>query len=352
MHSIYIYVQKFHIDNIEYERFGFISLFSLDALDKKDGGGIYGHESTLSMPKEDRFKLIDATKANFSPIFSIFEDDDLSVLTALSDSIKSGVAAKIFDFKDENNISNTLYRVCDINTIKYIQNEMEQKYFYIADGHHRFETCVNYRNYVKKHQIKNVNADACMMYFAPANQNGLIILPTHRCIINKAIDVDTFVNEIKKDFDIHSVSRNDLIEGTKKTGEGVCSFGFAHKSGRNYILSFKNVTGNVDATGKKPLQSLDVSILESYVLKKVLNISKDDIKNQRYLIYKKDAGDALGKLNDGLIEAVFFMNPTKVEDVIKTASMNLRMPQKSTFFYPKIITGLTINSLSTDISIE
>lgn len=344
--SIYIYVQKFDIDNITYERFGFISLFSLNAPDEKDAGGIYGHETTLSKPKEDRFKLIDAARANFSPVFSVFEDDDLSVLTALTDSIKKDIAPKIFDFKDENGITNTLYRLSDVNEIGYIRDRMEAKYVYIADGHHRFETCVNFRNHVKKAGINGVNADACMMYLAPANQKGLIILPTHRCVINKAIDIGAFINEIKKDFDVCEVDLNELTERTGQAGEKGCAFGFAHKSGRNYVLSVRNA----DAAKNNPLESLDVSILERRVFKKVLKISEDDIKNQRYLTYEKDADNALKKLNSGLVEAVFFMNSTKIEDVIKTASMNLRMPQKSTFFYPKIITGLTVNSLTADIS--
>ncbi len=347
--SIYIYVQKFYAGGALYERIGFISLFSLNKVDTTAGGNnnsIYGHEMTLSKPKEDRFKLMEAAKANFSPIFSIFEDKDLNVLNILTGQVKSAAARKIFDFKDDSNTEHILYGISDENTIKSIQNETDGKSFYIADGHHRFETCVNFRNYVRQNGINGVNADTCMMYFAPANQKGLIILPTHRCIVNKKTPLEAFLDEIKADFNIREVDSKGLLKETKKAGESSASFGFAHNSGKNFILSFKNNKTGKDANAEKsPLESLDVSILENYALKKALKISRDDIDNQRYLIYEKDANRALEKLNDGTVNAVFFMNPTKIEDVIKIASQNLRMPQKSTFFYPKLITGLTINPL-------
>ncbi|MCL4542347.1 MAG: DUF1015 domain-containing protein [Deltaproteobacteria bacterium] len=344
--SIYIYVQKFYIDGILYERTGFISLFALNTAGDVHDNSIYGHEMTLSKPKEDRFKLMEATKANFSPIFSILEDNKLNVLNILNNSIKDAVATKIMAFQDDSNIEHILYRVSENNTIKYIQNETAEKSFYIADGHHRFEACVNFRDYVRKNGIKGVNADACMMYFAPANQRGLIILPTHRCIVNKKVEVEAFLNKIKADFNIREVDLEVLPEETKKAGQTGASFGFAHNSGKSFILSFKNRIKDNEVAGKASLESLDVSILENYVLKKALKISRDDIDNQRYLIYEKDASRALEKLNSGAVSAIFFMNPAKIEDVIKTASQNLRMPQKSTFFYPKIITGLTINLLT------
>ena len=347
--SIYIYVQKFYAGGALYERIGFISLFSLNKADFDAGGnnnGIYGHEMTLSKPKEDRFKLMEAAKANFSPIFSIFEDKDLNVLNILINSIKNDASKKIFDFKDDSNTEHILYGISDESIIKSIQNEIDGKSFYIADGHHRFETCVNFRNYVRQNGINGVNADTCMMYFAPSNQKGLIILPTHRCIVNKKIELEAFLDEIKADFNIRKVDLKDLLKEVKKAGESSASFGFAHNSGKNFILSFKNNKTGKDADAEKnPMESLDVSILENYALKKALKISQDDIDNQRYLIYEKDANRALEKLNDGVVNAVFFMNPTKIEDVIKIASQNLRMPQKSTFFYPKLITGLTINPL-------
>lgn len=352
--SIYIYVQKFEVDKIIYERLGFISLFSLNTDDSEGKKGIYGHEMTLSKPKEDRFKLMEATKANFSPIFSIFEDNGMNVLTVLKNSIKDGYAGKIFDFKDDNGITNILYRVSDNGVIKSVQKEMAGKVFYIADGHHRFETCVNFRDYVEKKGLKGLNADACMMYFAPANQDGLVILPTHRCIVNKKIDIDAFINEIKEDFDVRDAGRDELSAETRKSGGDGHSFGFAHKSGRSFIFSLKKEKEKDENTGagvKNPLESLDVSILENYILKKRLKISQEDINNQKYLVYEKNAENGLTKLENGSIEAIFLMNPTEIEDVINIASLNLRMPQKSTFFYPKIITGLTINSLA-DISNE
>ncbi len=344
--SIYIYVQKFNISGVLYERIGFLSLFLLPEF--KDNKTIYGHETTLSGPKADRFKLIEAAQANFSPIFSVFEDKNSAVLNILKQSIKNGTSEKLFDFKYENDIENVLYRLSSENIINLIHNEMLEKPVYIADGHHRFETCVNFRDYIKNQGIKGIDASSCLMYFAPSNQDGLVILPTHRGIKEKNINLDEFLNIIKADFDYKEVNIDDILRETKECGKEGVSFGFIHNSPKGFILSFKNV--NVKSENN-PLGALDVSILQEYIFKKALNITQEEIDSQKYLVYEKDAQKAVEKVKNKSLEAVFLMNPTKMEDVIKIASMGLRMPQKSTYFYPKVITGLVINSLKETVKI-
>ncbi len=345
--SIYVYAQTFTIDDVSYERIGFLSLFRLP--ETKENGSIYGHEATLSKPKEDRFKLMEAANANFSPIFSVFEDKNSAVLNILKKSIDDGdgKAKKLFDFIDENGIKNVLYRLEDEGVIAHIQSEMAHKPVYIADGHHRFETCINFRDYVKKEGLekKGINADSCLMYFAPSNQDGLVILPTHRGIKGKNIDIENLLERIKEDFDYKETNLAALLKENKKSGENSVSFGFAHKSGRAFILSFKEDKYKNDNRNGNPLGRLDVSVLQEYILKKALNITQEEIDTQKYLVYEKDSQKALEKVKRGGLESVFFMNPTKIEDVIGIASLNLRMPQKSTYFYPKILTGLAVNPL-------
>ena len=341
--SIYIYVQKFTADNVSYERIGFLSLFRLP--ETKENGSIYGHEATLSKPKEDRFKLMEAANANFSPIFSVFEDKNSDVLNILKKSMEDGAAEKLFDFTDDNGIINVLYRLGGEAVIAHIQSAMAHKPAYIADGHHRFETCINYRDYVKKEGLdkKGINADFCLMYFAPSNQEGLVILPTHRGIKGKNINIESLLESMKDKFDYKETNFDDLLNENKKSGKNSVSFGFAHKSGRAFILSFREGGGNKD--NGNPLEKLDVSVLQEHILKKALGITQEEIDTQKYLVYEKDPQKALEKVKRGDLEAVFFMNPTKIEDVIKIASLNLRMPQKSTYFYPKILTGLAVNPL-------
>ena len=341
--SIYVYSQIFNIDGTAYERTGFMSLFKLP--ESKENNSIYGHEATLSKPKEDRFKLIESANANFSPIFSVFEDNNQKVLNILKTAVSEKEVKKLFDFIDDSEIRNILYEVEDEKIISDIQNEMSGKSVYIADGHHRFETCLNYRDYVKKNGLDNkgIDADSCLMFFAPSGQKGLVILPTHRGIKGKNIDIENFIEILSKYFIFKETNAGDLINENKKIGEKYVSFGFSHKSGRNFILSFKSETA--DAKTSNPLDNLDVSILQEYILKEALEITQEEIDNQKYLVYEKDAKKALEKIKKDELEAVFFMNPTKIEDVIKIASVNLRMPQKSTYFYPKLISGLLINPL-------
>ena len=341
--AIYVYSQIFNIDGTSYERTGFMSLFKLP--ESKENNSIYGHEATLSKPKEDRFKLIESANANFSPIFSVFEDNNQEVLNILKTAVLEKEVKKLFDFIDDSEIRNILYEIDDEKIISDIQNEMSSKSVYIADGHHRFETCLNYRDYVKKSGLdkKGINADSCLMFFAPSGQKGLVILPTHRGIKGKNIDIENFIEILSKHFIFTETNAGDLINENKKIGEKYVSFGFAHKSGKNFILSFKKETA--DEKTANPLDNLDVSILQEYILKKALGITQEEIDNQKYLVYEKDAKKALEKIKKGELEAIFFMNPTKIEDVIKIASVNLRMPQKSTYFYPKLISGLLINPL-------
>ena len=342
--SIYIYVQKFTADNVSYERIGFLSLFRLP--ETKENGSIYGHEATLSKPKEDRFNLMEAANANFSPIFSVFEDKNSGVLNILKKSMEDGAAEKLFYFTDDNGIINVLWRLGGEAVIAHIQSEMAHKPVYIADGHHRFETCINYRDYVKKEGLdkKGTDADFCLMYFAPSNQDGLVILPTHRGIKGKDINIENLLESIKDNFDYKETNFDDLLNENKKSGINSVSFGFAHKSGRAFILLFRK--GGENKENANPLEGLDVSVLQEHILKKALGITQEEIDAQKYLVYEKDPQKALEKVKRGDLEAVFFMNPTKIEDVIGIASLNLRMPQKSTYFYPKIISGLVINPLS------
>lgn len=339
--SIYIYSQAFRVDGVLYERTGFLSLFGLP--ESKEDASIYGHETTLSKPKEDRFRLFEAAKANFSPIFSVFEDREKTVLNILKESVAKGKAVKLFDFTDENDIRNILYRLPDGPEVSAVRNEMRQKAVYIADGHHRFETSVNFRDYVNQNGIKGIDAGACLMYFAPSEQEGLLILPTHRGIKGKEISVDSFLESVKDDFNYREVTLEELLNETKGSGKSGTSFGFAHSSGRGFILSFKTPANGLKQDN--PLSNLDVTILQDYILKKALKITQEEINNQTYLVYEKDAAKAMDKIRNKTLEALFFMNPTGIEDVIRIASLNLRMPQKSTFFFPKILTGLAVNSL-------
>jgi uncharacterized protein (DUF1015 family) len=345
--AIYLYLQSFTSEGKQYERFGFISLFKLPS--QKENSQIFGHEKTLAKPKKDRLKLMEATKANLSSIFSIFEDEDKSIINFITDSIENRKAGKITEFVDNKNETHKLYRITDKNLIDFIRIKMEDKSIYIADGHHRFETCLNFKNYIESAYNNKINANYCMMYFAPINQAGMVILPTHRCIINKTINLENFINEVEKNFIIIQTDYKNIIKILNKNIDE-SSFGFIHKSGKCLVISLKETNRS---TLDNPLEQLDVSILQNYIFKNILHMEESDIDNQRFIMYEKDALNAInsisGKNNtcnnnkEEKIEAVFLMNPTKIEDVTRIASLNLRMPQKSTFFYPKIISGLTIN---------
>lgn len=330
-------------------RKGFIARVRLEEL---DSGVILPHERTLSGPKTDRLKLIKACRANFSPIFSLYSDPEMKTNTLLSGAAQN---SPIINFKDEEGISHRLWRVADEEVIKRLQEEIADKMLFIADGHHRYETALNYRNEVIKthpHFTGTESFNYTLMYFSNMDDEGLTVFPTHRLIYGlRDFNPGLFEERLSENFEIERFQdiRENLktfLERLSEKGKDTHSFGVYAKGWDNAaIVTLKSeVTMDGFATEHSiAYRRLDVTILHTLIIENILGISRERQERKENIEYIQGEMAGLSKVMDGDRQILFILNPTKVREVEEVAKAKDKMPQKSTYFYPKIPTGLVIN---------
>jgi len=338
--SIYYLEEKFKVNDSEKIRKGFISLTKLEDFNQ---GNILPHEKTMLGPKADRLNLTKACKCNFSQIFSVYSDetsDTLDIFTNYKN--QKPLIDMTYDNKNYKR-----WKIVNIADIKRLQNLMLDKKIFIADGHHRYETALAYRNY--RREIDN-NPDVdkpydyVMMYFSPIENNDLLILPTHRGVKDVHLENREFLLSIANFFHFTEYSKKDLPELLKKL-----------ESEQNYYTVYLFYSGDeklyylkFDNSIKKELNdmdSLDVQILQNFILEKYFGITQQDLDNKSKIEYIKDIDYGMNLVDKGILKALFILNPTKIEQVKSIALSGKKMPQKSTYFYPKLITGLVINKI-------
>ena len=345
--AIYAYVQDFEIAGANYRRSGFVAVGKLAEL----GTGVKPHEKTLDGPKADRLKLTQATAAQFGQIFMLYEDPEKTA----DKIIEKNTAAKeaVIDFTDEDKVRHQLFVIDDADEVAAIVQMMKDKETLIADGHHRYETALNYRRLAN-----NPNADWQMMTFINMRNEGLVVLPTHRLVGNlKSYDTDELIKKSQENFKVtqfeYKESKNKAQSLMQKRLDKAFEQGenaFGIYDGKSfYFISLKNK----DALNSLPIsdasKSLDAVVLHKLILEDLLGIGDAQLAGEANIEYIKDIGEAvdeaMAKVDSGEKQILFFMNPTRVEQVRAVAAANEKMPQKSTFFYPKIFSGLTINKL-------
>ncbi|MGQ9569303.1 MAG: DUF1015 domain-containing protein [Thermodesulfovibrionales bacterium] len=324
--SFYAYGMSYKIDGKEKNLIGLLALVKLEEFNK---GKIHPHECTYSKPKQDRLNLLRICEANTSPIFSLYKSSDRGIYSIISKNI---IKKPLLEATDSAGAIHRLWQISDETDLEKIKIELSDKDIFIADGHHRYETALEFKKEmrIKKQNIsRNEPFNYVMMFLANMLDNGITILPTHRLL--KKIPIDT--NErLSKNFDIEAVYSDfyipKILSGRK------CTFGFYQNiDDRWYILKCKE---NSLSKIHPSLRQIDVFVLHDLILKNILDISDID--------YEMDTKKTLEKVKSGEYSAAFFLNPTSVEDVEIVASLSVRMPPKSTYFYPKLLTGIVINS--------
>ncbi len=319
--SLYIYAQRFRYNLQQYIRYGFIGLLKLE----EPGEKVLPHERTYAGPKEDRFKLLKEVRANLSPVFTIFPDSEKDVLNLLVKAVRDIQPLFNFEFDD---MGNTVWKISSPQVIRKIKTALRDKPILIADGHHRYEVALWYRNLMRSQEdFPEVEPfDYCMCYFAPIEQKGLLILPTHR-MVKLTAPWESYRAKLEKSFNIIEVKTAQEL--FKEMSQGEKRFGFYNK--RFYLLEFRD---KEILRKEKHLDFLDVNILHKFILGEIINYKGE-------ISYIEDTYQAIRLVEEGKYSGVFFLNPTPIADIIKVAQQNMRMPQKSTYFYPKILTGIT-----------
>lgn len=349
--TIYGYVQDFEIAGEQFRRTGWVSLAKLTAF----GEGVCPHERTLDGPKADRLNLMRQTATQFGQIFMLYDDPENAAETVVN---TAAARAALLDFTDSDNVRHRIYAIESDEGINTIATMMTNKLSVIADGHHRYETALNYYA-----ETKNPAAAYRMMTFVNMRNEGLIILPTHRLIANVAdFDIDKLIAAIQDDFEITKYdfggegdksTARDAMFGKMNDCFGKTKNAFGIYAGQNafYVAVLSN-TAAMDLDETKMSQAakgLDVNVLHKLILDGALGIGDKQLKSQSNVEYVKDIGGAIdtsiARVDSGEKQAIFFMNATRIEQVKALAAAGEKMPQKSTFFYPKIYTGLLINRL-------
>lgn len=352
----YAYCQDFEVHGRTLSRFGFIGLLELEEFASsapEEGGfsGILQHEETLPKDIEDRLNLSRNTMAQFGQIFVIYPDHEGKVDSILEKNMKND---PVMDVMDHQNIRHRLWKVDQEEDTAAITATMADKYAIIADGHHRYKTALA----LNKENPELESTNYRMLTFVNMSNPGLVILPTHRLVQNlEDFDRETILTGMKEHFDVKAFPTKEemFAEMDNLFNEGKHGFGLYMKDGNYYSMELTDPSqmDELRPDASKELRKLDVAILHSMILDKVLGIDKEKLLHGTmtgggYVVYIKGIGDAVDesiKAVDEKAQAVFFMNPTRIDEV-ESVSKNFEcMPQKSTFFHPKIWTGFTINKL-------
>ncbi|MGQ9629750.1 MAG: DUF1015 domain-containing protein [bacterium] len=343
--SIYLYEQEFTLEGgMPLRRRGFIALCRLEEFHE---GGVFPHEETFPKPKEDRLNLLRACRANFSQVFSIYDDPDFRIERVLEREASRGYSLEVVD---RDGIKNRLHAISDPSVISYISEHMRQRPIFIADGHHRYETALAFRNEMRAQNPRNAGDapfDYTMMMFVAMQDPGLAIISTHRLVFGLSRErIDRMFKVLGAHFDTFPHSDVGAMIDYMRPRANWHIIGMCTGDGRFYTFSLRD-EGILDVLGDRHRsprwRRLDVSILHTLILREGLGLSEEDISSERNLMYTKDARFAARWVREREGRLAFLLNPTRVEDVKAIASNLERMPPKSTYFYPKLLSGLVMN---------
>ena len=337
-------VQKYKLNGKEITRKGFIARNKIEDFSTKN---ILPHEFTMSGPKEDRLKLTKACKANFSQIFMVYSDPEKKIENAVDLS-----STPFIDVTDDNGVRNIVWKIEDEATIKLIEDVLKDKTLLIADGHHRYETAMNYRNFLGDNAGE---ANYVMSYFTNMDDD-LLIYPTHR-IITKWIEPYVLLESVKKYFDVKDYTftgankneiKQEFLSAIEKSAKSKISMGLYMKNvNKFYLLTLRENVDEILNEYKVPdvLKNLDLTVLHKVIITKELGFTEEEQMAQDGIKYIKVENEAFDMIDLGKAEASFIMAYPKIEDIKRISSAGYRMPQKSTYFYPKLLSGIVINPL-------
>lgn len=342
--GLYIYEEEFQAYGETKKIKGFICRVKLEPF---ENGVVLPHEETLSKAKQDRFELMKTTYCNFSQIYSLYMDEK-HVTRSRIDALSKDTPR--YEFSD-GAVTHRLWIVNDPVAIEAICDDFAQRKLYIADGHHRYETALNFRNYCRDQGVISPEPDYCMMMLVDMEDPGLVVFPTHRLVHGLAgFDREKLLDGCRQHFTIDRKTGVSAIQPALNAAYAAGEKAFACYCGGDDwdLLTLKDPTAMQQALPGKSAASrgLDVSVLHSLVLEQVLGIDKENMAQQINLRYTRDFDEAIQSVQTGESQCAFLMNPTRVQEIRDVAAAGEKMPQKSTYFYPKLITGLAMNQMN------
>ncbi len=348
--ALYPYYQEYSVPGQPWarkERRGFIALCRLEDY---AAGVVHRHEETLSGPKADRLELLKATRAHFGQLFMLYSDPAGSVESALAAHTKDKAWESV---RDEYDCRHSVWRVTDSATHARVVEAMRDKKLVIADGHHRYETALAYRDLCRSQGLLESRAEYVMMTFVRKETEGLTVLPTHRVVHNlEGFDWQRFRSVAGWFFEWEKAQSRGaasewgpaFLTRLAEAGRERPTLGAYAGAGRLALLRLRS---DLDLARALPdlfagLRDLDVVILHRLLLEQVLGVDRQAVREERNLGYLREFDDAVGRVDERRGEIAFLMNPTPVDAVWENAIAGHALPQKSTDFYPKLLSGLAI----------
>ena len=343
--AFYVYHQTFTLpDGTELTRRAFIAALELVEFEE---GIVLPHERTLSGPKVDRLNLLRATNTNFGQIFMLYPDAETRI-NAIFDAAIAGRQPDA-DVREmfERDVRQQLWVVADPEVTAQVVAEMAPKQgLIIADGHHRYETALNFRAEMRQ-QYPNAPANAGfnfrMVTLVSLDDPGLTILPTHRLMHSYSAKTSAqLLSDAAEYFEVLPVADREALDAAMAEGSATDRrIGFY--DGGYHLLRFTDpeIMARIEPDRAEEWRMLDVTILHELLIERVMGISKEDVESKEKIDYYRDLEDAISEVDGGKAQCVFIMNPTRMSEVRACSEQGAKMPQKSTDFYPKVITGLT-----------
>lgn len=341
--ALYAYHQTYTFEGERLTRKGVI------ALGKLEPEKVHAHEKTLTGPKEDRLKLMRATEANFGHIFMLYDDPTRSTEAALQVIVDS--EAPVIEAEDGDGNSHQVWRITDAEVIGVIQEALSDKDLYIADGHHRYETAVTFLGECEQQSWQPVAAESFevrMMTLFNVAEPGMSIRPIHRLVHGvEGFDGAAFFQAAAEQFDVQMHDSFEDMASATKLGRHQHTFGCI--AGDSFVtLTLKDEAIMDELVGSDrslDYKRLDVSILHAAILDRLLGIDAQALEEQRNVTYTVDAEAGISMVTSGKEQLFFYLNATSPEEVVRVADHNEKMPQKSTDFYPKLLTGLVLTKM-------
>lgn len=335
--AFYRYDQTFTVPRMP-DTFRRTSVIALIKVEPYEKGVVLPHEQTFPKHKEDRLRILEATRSHLECIFGLYEDPSGQILNTVT-SAPAGGAVHV---RSDEGVEHVLEPITDEGACNALAEQLQDRKVWIADGHHRYETAVNFRSALGERD-GIVPEDFMMMALSSMSDPGLVLLPTHRILSQLPVERDEALRRLDPHFTLHETHQSrlmDLIELEAKGGR--TAFGLA-LPGESFVLTAKQPKALQELAGEEgsdALRALDVTVLHRVILENLLGV-----KGLDSIRYTRDASEATGAVNQGAA-AAFLMNPPSVEDMRVIANGGEKMPQKSTYYFPKILSGLVLWSLN------
>ncbi len=336
--ALYIYEEEYVIDGVKKAVRGIIGLVKIEEFEK---GVIMPHEFTLSKPKADRLHLIQATKANISTIYSLYTDSGRRTASKLE--LLTGRAPDAEAV--EGDCVHRLWVVDDEVDVAALCRDFDKRNLYIADGHHRYETSLKYRNMCREAGAPEGSpCDYVMMLLVNMDEDQFTLFPTHRLLRNvENYDIDSFLRQIEVNFHVHEHhgvgSIRPTLEEYYEQGRKVIAWYVG--GDRWFLLRIRSASDAMDKAmphSSQALRHLDISILHQLVIDRVMHSNNEDCVS-----YTRSFTEAIAAVDEGSCQCCFILSPTRIQDIKDIVDADEKMPQKSTYFYPKPTTGLVMN---------